>query len=168
MDQGGLQMIAVSMEPGQVKGFMGRLLREDVLDEFEMRGIEIGVTTRISINGAVEVAESPSEEDAPAVKTPTVYITWEAMRPLVYSIIKLSSKPKFVKIIFSYKAQEATTIHANAAALFLNMVYESDTVSFTTATSQKEFALDKSMDDTWDDWVRGFFVRKNIMVTDRE
>ena len=161
-------MIAVTMEQVQVKSFMGRLLREDILDNFEMRGIEIGVTTRISINGAIEPAETQAEEDTPATKVPTAYINWEAMRPLVYSIIKLSSKPKFIKIVFSYKAQEAQTIHANAAALFLNMVYESDTVSFTTATSQKEFALDKSLDDTWDEWVRGFFVGKSITVTDRE
>ena len=161
-------MIAVTMEPGLVKGFMGRLLREDVLDEFEVRGIEIGISTRVSINGALEAAETATEEDAPPVKAPTTYVTWEAMRPLVYSIIKASSKPRLVKIVFSYKAQAATTIHANAAALFLNMVYENDTVSFTTATAQKDFALDKSLDDSWDEWVRGFFMRKNIVVTDRE
>jgi len=161
-------MIAVSMDPGQVRSFMGRLLREDVLDDFEVRGIEIGISTRVSINGMLEPSETESTEETPPTKIPTTYITWEALRPLVYSIIKTSSKPKLVKIVFSYKAQESTTIHKNAAALFLNMVYESDTVSFTTATAQKEFALDKSLDDSWDEWVRGFFVRKGIVVMDRE
>ena len=85
----------------------------------------------------------------------------------ILPIIKTSAKPKLVKIVFSYKAQDAAAIHANAAALFLNMVYENDTVSFTTATAQKEFALDKSLDDSWGEWVRGFFVRKNIVVFDR-
>ena len=161
-------MIAVTMDAGLVKGFMGRLLKENMLDEFEVRGVEIGLNTRISINGAIEAAESVSEENAQAVKTPTAYSTWEAMRPLVYSIIKTSAKPRLVKIVFSYKAGDAVGIHANAAALFLNMVYENDTVSFTTATAQKEFALDKSLDSSWDEWVRGFFMRKNIIVTDRE
>ena len=161
-------MIAVTMEPGLVKGFMGRLLRENTLDEFDVRGVEIAINTRVSINGALETPESTKEEDATAAKTPAAYITWEAVRPLVYSIIKSSSKPKFVKIVFSYKAGSAATIHGNAAALFLNMVYENDAVSFTTATAQKEFALDKSLDDSWDQWVRGFFVRKNILVMDRE
>ena len=161
-------MIAVTMDPGLVKAFMGRLLREDMLDEFEVRGVELGISTRVSINGALESTEAATIEDAPVAKAPTTYITWEALRPLVYSIIKTSTKPKLVKIVFSYKASEATAIHANAAALFLNMVYENDAVSFTTATAQKEFALDKSLDDSWDNWVRGFFVRKNIVVTDRE
>ena len=161
-------MIAVTIDAAAVKWFMGRLLREDILDEYEVRGVEIGLNTRISINGAIETAESASEDESQKTKTSTAYITWEALRPLVYSIIKTSPKPKLVKIVFSYRAQDVAAVHANAAALFLNMVYENDTVSFTTATAQKEFALDKSLDDTWDGWVRGFFVRKNIVVADRE
>jgi len=160
-------MIAVTMDTELVKGFMGRLLREDILDEFEVRGVEIGLNTRVSINGAIETTQSESEEDAGTGKASAIYATWEAMRPLVYSIIKTSAKPRLVKIVFSYKAQDIAVVHGNAAALFLNMVYENDTVSFTTATAQKEFALDKSLDDSWDEWVRGFFTRKNIEVADR-
>ena len=156
-------MIAVAIDTAAIKGFMGQLLREDILDEFEVRNVEIGLSTRISINGTLETQCADETED----KTPTGYITWEALRPLVYTIIKTGTKPNLVKIVFSYKAQEVTTIHTNAAALFLNMVYENDTVSFTTATAQREFALDKSLDDSWDEWVRGFFVRRGIAVTDR-
>jgi len=161
-------MLAVAMDAGLVKGFMGRLLREDTLDEFEVRGVEIGLNTRVSINGVLETAEGSSEENAQEIKTPATYIAWGALRPLVYSIIKTSAKPRLVKIVFSYKAPDIANIHANAAALFLNMVYENDAVSFTTATAQKEFALDKSLDISWDEWVRGFFMRKNIIVTNRE
>ena len=159
-------MIAVAMDTTAVKGFMGRLLREDVLDEFEVRGVELGINIRISINGALE-AETPEVTEGTKAPSPG-YITWEALRPMIYDIIKAGAKPKLIKIVFSYKAQDAATIHANAAALFLNMVYESDSVYFTTATAQREFALDKSLDDTWDTWVRGFFAQKNIVVTDRE
>ena len=157
-------MIAVELDTAAVKGFMGRLLREDVLDEFEVRGVEIGISTRISINGALE-AEIEDEE----VKTkPPGYVSWEALRPLIYAIIKTGAKPRQVKIVFSYKAEAAKDIHTNAAALFLNMVYENDAVHFTTATAQREFSMEKSLDDSWDGWVREFFARKNIVVTDRE
>ena len=156
-------MLAVTIDISAVKDFMGRLLRESVFDEFEVRGLEIGLNTRISINGTLEANETGENE----TQNPG-YTTWEALRPLVYTIIKTGVKPKLVKIVFSYKAQEAATIHTNAAALFLNMVYENDNVSFTTATAQKEFVLDKSLDISWDEWVRGFFMRKNIMVIDRE
>ena len=158
-------MIAVAMDNTAVKDFMGRLLREDILDEFEVRGVEIGLTTRVSINGALEAPAADETEASQPLHAG--YITWEALRPLVYAIIKTGVKPNLIKIVFSHKAQEAKTIHTNAAALFLNMVYENDAVSFTTATSQKEFVLDKSLDDSWDEWVRGFFARKNIAVSDR-
>ena len=159
-------MISVSMDMAAVKGFMGKLLREDVLDEFEIRGAELSLNIRISINGALESPGTASEEGTKP--TSTGYISWGNLRPMVYDIIKAGAKPKQVKIVFSYKAQDVKTIHPNAAALFLNMVYENDAVFFTTATAQREFALDKSLDDSWDEWVREFFVQKGIAVTDRE
>ena len=157
-------MIAVALDTTAVKGFMGRLLREDVLDQFEVRGVELGLNIRISINGAQEAPETDETESPKAAG----YVSWETLRPMIYDIIKNGSKPKLIKIVFSYKAQQAKEIHANAAALFLNMVYENDTVYFTTATAQKEFALDKSLDDSWDQWVRSFFLQNNIAVSDRE
>jgi len=159
-------MIAVTLDSAQVKGFMGQMLREDVFDEFEVRGVEIGLDVRISINGVLEV----EVEDEVAADTQKVqgFSTWAALRPLVYTIIKTGQKPKLIKIVFSYKAQNVHAIHPNAAALFLNMIYENDNVHFTTATSQKEFALDKSLDNNWDDWMRAFFAQKNITITDRE
>ena len=161
-------MIAVAMDPAGVKGFMNRLLREDILDIFEVRGVEMALNTRISINGALEASPADEEHETEAKPKNLGYTTWEALRPLIFAIIKTSAKPKQVKIVFSYKASAAKEIHQNAAALFLNMVYENDTVNFTTATAQREFSLEKSLDDTWDEWVRGFFVQKDIAVTDRE
>ena len=155
-------MIAVNLDAASIKGFMGRMLREDMLDEFEVRGVEIGVDIRISINGALEAV---TEDETPK---PQGFTTWGALRPLVYTIIKSCPKPKLLKIVFSYSAKDAHQLHTNAAALFLNMVYENDNLSFTTATAQKEFALDKTLDNSWDEWVRGFFIQKNITVTDRE
>jgi len=179
-------MIAVGIDQQAVKGFMNRLLREEIMDQFETRAVEMTVTTRISINGALEppqeAAHSQSESQnepqgegtpvsEPAPPTKPVhygYISWEALRPLIFAIIKTGEKPKQIKIVFSYKSKEITTIHTNAAALFLNMTYENGGVNFTTATAQKNFALDKSLDDNWDEWVRGFFNKSGIPVTDRE
>ena len=163
-------MIAVAMEPTEVKTFMNRLIREDIFDSFEVRGAEMALSTRISINGALEPPASDENADTNPESKPKnpSYIAWEALRPLIFAIIKTGEKPKQIKIVFSYKAQDIKEIHQNAAALFLNMIYENDTVSFTTATSQKEFSLDKSLDGSWDEWVRGFFVENKITVADRE
>ncbi|MCL2528544.1 MAG: DUF5721 family protein [Defluviitaleaceae bacterium] len=159
-------MIAVTMEPQSVKAFMNRMFKENVMDHFEVRVIEMALTTRITIDGVLEA--KPTGEDTEAPPKSPGFITWEAMRPLIMAIIKTGAKPKMIKFVFSYKAQEAINLHPNAAALFLNMVYENDAVHFTTATAQKQFALDKALDDTWDGWVRAFFAENGIVVTDRE
>jgi len=153
-------MLAQELDKSTVKAFMGQLLREGIFDIFEVRSIELATATRISIDGLLETEAEEGKKPG--------FATWEALRPLVYEIIKASPKPKYVKMVFSYKADEACNIHPNAAALFLNMTYENDGVSFTTGVSQREFALDKSLDNNWDEWVKAFFARTALAVNDRE
>jgi len=151
-------MLALELEKSTVKTFMGKILRENIFDMFEVRNIEIATTIHINIEGQLE---------AYGDKKPG-FSTWEALRPLVYAVIKTSPKPRYVKIVFSYRANEACDIHPNAAALFLNMAYENDGVSFTTGTAQREFVFEKSLDASWDEWVKGFFAKAGLSVSDRE
>jgi len=153
-------MLALQLDNTAVKPFMGQILRENIFDAFEVRSIDISVATRINIDGLLEAEPEEGQKAG--------FITWEAIRPLVLGIIKANPKPLYVRIVFSYKAAQACEIHANAAALFLNMAYENDMVTFTTGVSQREFALDKSLDANWDEWVRGFFVKRGVSVSDRE
>jgi len=145
-------MLALELNKDKVKPFMALLLREEMFDAFDARSVDITTTTRINIDGT-------ADEGLPA---------WGSLRPLVYTIIKTCGKPRYVKIIFSYKAAQISEIHTNAAALFLNMIYENDGVTFTTATAQKEFVLDKSLDATWDEWVMGYFAKNELEVIRRE
>jgi len=145
-------MLALALSPSAVKPFMGQILREEIFDTFDVRTVDILAQARVNLDTASEAGFS----------------SWAALRPLVYAIIKASPKPKHVKIVLSYPAARVDNIHPNAAALFLNLVYENDSVTFTTATAQKEFALDKTLDGAWDEWVGRFFAEKGLSVTDRE
>ena len=159
-------MLALELDKSTVKTFMGQLLREELFDTFEVRSVEIATTIRINIDGQ-QVVEAKTVDDTPEAKKPG-FSTWEALRPLVYAIIKTSPKPKYVKVVFSYKASEACDIHGNAAALFLNFAYENDSVTFTTGTAQKEFLFEKSLDIAWDEWVKAFFAKAGLPIADRE
>ncbi|MCL2356067.1 MAG: DUF5721 family protein [Defluviitaleaceae bacterium] len=143
-------MLALELDKASVKIFMGKLLRENLFDEFEARSVEILAAVKVTVDGANESG----------------FATWESLRPMAYEIVKMCAKPRRMKIIFSQKS--ADEIHTNAAALFLNIVYENDGVTFTTATAQKEFVADKSLDITWDDRIREFFAKAGIAVSDRE
>jgi len=151
-------MLALELNNTEVRAFMGKLLREDIFDTFEVRSVEIATATRFNIDGTLE-----AEDD----KKPG-FSTWGALRPVVFEIIKASPKPKHVKIVFSYRAEGLDEIHSNAAALFLNFAYENDSVNFTTGTAQREFLFEKSLDIAWDEWVRGFFANAGLVVSDRE
>jgi len=159
-------MLALELNKSTVKAFMGQLLREVLFDVFEVRSVEIVTNIRMNIDGQ-QAAEAEAADEAIQIKKPG-FSTWEALRPLVYAIIKTSPKPKHVKVVFSYKANEACDIHANAAALFLNLAYENDSVTFTTGTAQKEFVFEKSLDIAWDEWVKAFFEKAGLQVADRE
>ncbi|MCL2047133.1 MAG: DUF5721 family protein [Defluviitaleaceae bacterium] len=137
-------MLALEIEKTQTKGFMSRLLKENLFDSLDVRTVEIATAPRITLDANAE---------------------WAKTRPLVYEIIKLCPKPTQIKIIFSHP--NAEEIHPNAAALFLNLVYENDGVTLTTATAQKEFILDKAMNPLWDSFIRQFFQTAGIAVTDR-
>jgi len=175
-------MLALAMEESAVKDFMGKLLREGIFNCFDVRNIEIATTIRISIDGllaedekaTMSLPEGSVAGGSPAkqrglgqspIENEKKLSSWEDLRPLVYTIIKSSSKPKLIKIVFFH--QEPQSIHNNAMAVSLIMNYESDNITFTTATTQKEFVLDKSLDISWDEWVRGFFLQKGIPVHDR-
>jgi len=142
-------VLALELDKTCVKGFMGKLLREGLFDEFEARSVEIFAAINVTLDGAGASGWS----------------AWGAMRPMAYEIVKMCAKPRRMKVVFS--KSDADEIHTNAAALFLNITYENDAVTFTTATSQKEFAMDKSLDRAWDEWVNGFFEKSEIKVTDR-
>ena len=142
-------MLALEIEKSAVKGFMAKILRETLFDGFEVRTVEIATIPRISLDGACDCG----------------FVTWGDIRKLAYEIIKLCPRPKQMKIIFSYKNPQE--IHANAVAAFVNLVYENDSVTFTTATAQKDFTLDKTLDHAWDNYVMDFFKEAGLPVFER-
>ena len=148
-------MLALTVEESEVRGFMNKLLREELFDAFEVRAVEINALTRVDISG-----ELPGEERK--------YVGWSQIRPLVFTIIKNHQMPKHMKIIFSCGGETTGSIHSNASALFLNMIYENGTVNFTSATAQKQFSLDKTLDEKWEEYVNFFFRNNNIKVKNKE
>jgi len=145
-------MQAFSISEPHVKDFMQHLFAHDTFVDFEIRGIVVHGFTYFEISG--ERARQPDEAAS--------YCTWEELRPYVRNIIKGKEKPRAMKIIFARSSPES--LHPNAAALFMNLTYEGDKLTCTTATSQKQFDLDKKVDTEWDSWVADFLKQKGIIA----
>ena len=141
-------MRSFAIPAGHVKPFMGKLLKEPIFDDFATRSVELTLAVHITIDG-----KSTGEERK--------FAPWAEMRPLVYDLIRRDAiKPQMMKFVFSHTSP--TSVHPNAAALFINLAYEKDAISLTTATAQREFALDKSLDTDWITWVEAFFAQLGV------
>ena len=144
-------MRVFTIEDPHVKDFMQHLFTHDTFIDFEVRGIVLHSFTYFEISGAIGGTDADNNS----------YCTWDELRPYVRYIIKGKEKPRSMKIIFAHKSPE--TIHPNAAALFINISYETSTegdqIKCTTACSQKNFELNKAVDMEWDNWAEEFFKK---------
>ena len=138
-----------------VREFMHHLFKRDTFNAFAVRGVEVHVFTYFEISGE-KPRNSPERQ----------YCTWGELRSYVLQIIKGDEKPRTMKVIFAHEKPE--TLHPNAAALFINILYENDSVLCTTATSQKNFEMDKQMDNQWDAWVTNFFNNNGIEMKEED
>ncbi len=147
-------MLIIKIMESEIKQFMSYLIKEDKFDSFETRGIEITMFTKINISCAVEKDFYENKEDLPD------FCSWSLLKPYVFNIIKGNTRPKNMKIVFSFK--DTKEIHDNAKALFLNILFDNNMILCTTATSQINFSLDKNVDFSWEDYIKGFF--KNLGI----
>jgi len=150
-------MLAFEMTGGDVKTLMNRLLKEDVFDKFEVRGVEVCGITKFSATGVLDKSALPEDEAKKAAETGRSYCLWGELRPYVYAWVKGGKTPKSMKIVFSLGDEAVQKAHENAAAMFLNLNFEEGAARFTTAIAQKTFALDKTIDQVWDQKIVNFF-----------
>ena len=184
-------MLTLKIESGDIKSFMNTLLRTEVLDFLEVRSVDIHTFTHFNISGEKiikkpEILPTPVEEkkETPAgnPQTPaekpveiqmeqiekTTYCKWAEIKPYAFDMIKGQTKPGYIKIVFSLEAEKAQILHKNAAAMHLNIQFNGEEAYITSATSQLKFALDKTVDHAWEDYLKKFFTKHGIKVKDVE
>lgn len=137
-----------------VKTFMNTLLRGDLFDAFEARGISLQTFTRFEIDCVR--CDAPNESAEAEQKTK--YCIWGGVKEHTLNIIKGKTPPKNLKIRFCLSGAKAEEIHKNAAALHMTLTYEGGVISVLTGAAQKNFSLDKELDSAWDSHVLSLFA----------
>ena len=150
-------MLSFSIIETEVRGFMNKLLREGSFDSFEVRAVDIWSFARFEIGGIVPVQ---TREDG---KTPMSYCTWGELRPYVYYIIK-GKRPRTLKIVFSLPSEQAAALHNNMSVCFLNLMFDGSRVIGTASATEKTFALDKTVDGIWHEYILKFFKENTIAL----
>jgi len=146
-------MRVFTIQGANVKDFMQNLFSLETFYQFEVRGVVLHSFTYFEISG-----EKPEGG----------YCSWAELMPYVRGIIKGREKPRMIKLVFA--KSEPESLISNAASLFINLTYESttdegDKITATTATSQRNFDLNRTVDNEWDEWVKVFFQEKGIQFT---
>lgn len=169
-------MLALSIVEQDVKIFMSKLLIEKTFDEFLCRDVKITSFTDFAISGVKikqefsqeenETDDSNSDESSSSLenKIPEKpeYHTWSTIKPYIFHIIKGSSKPKSMRIVFSPNKDLMEEISNDASSMFLNLHFEKNSVQITTATSQRTFDLNNSVDKLWEEYATKFLQSSEI------
>jgi hypothetical protein len=155
-----IRLLAFYVPDTGVKDFMNKLFRETAFDSFEIRDVSVTAFVKFEISGSLSKEALLAQPE----NSRRYYAFWEELKPYVFGFIKGKTKPENIKLVFSGGEALAKSVHTNAAALFLNMNYENGEVHFTTATSQKEFALNKELDMRWEEYIEHFFRALEINV----
>ncbi len=139
-----------------IKTFMNLLLTGDNFHVFDVTQVEIQSFIDFNIKGTLD-KDYITDEDLK-------YVNWSTLQPYILNIIKGNKQPKKIIINFLLPKKYSDKLYNNCSACFLNMKFENGEVTFTTATAQKEFSLDKSLDILWNEYVLNFFVTKNVPI----
>jgi len=121
-----------------VKDFMGKLLKTDTFDAFELHSFCLH-------NYAVfEINKLPDEP----------VVLWAKLRPYAFEMVKGNKLPSYMKVVLARPKNEDT--------MFLNIVFDEGKITITSGMGQKVFSMDKSIYRSWNEYIIEFLQKKGI------
>lgn len=165
-------MIALQIQ--DVKNFMKQLLLSPAFDAFQV--VEGSITTynTFSIDGLLHPDFYTAEEQEELGLADRRFSRWQELRPFCLSLIKGTHTPLSFRFTFRLSEENTAKLLTQAGlsltaadinGLLLNIRYDQNGLLCTTGTSLKLFTLDKSLDQAWDENVRRFFLRQELVFT---
>lgn len=158
----------ISLKITEVKSFMAKLLANNIFDEFILKELEIQTFTGFSISGQLNEAFFTGEEMEE--RNGNNAVLWSETKGIAFSIIKGSKTPLSMKIVFQLPDRYVTELvqrlgrlrKEDVGGLYLNIRFEKGELHIITGTAIKTFTLDKTLEQEWDAWVRGFLKDRHL------
>lgn len=146
-------MLVLQIE--QIKEFMNHLFASDMFDRFHVSDCEIVTFVTFRVEGKChetwyDTDEKPDDD--------TGVITWSVLKPTIFELIKGKKTPSVMCIDFCHYMP-------NGDVGSMRVRYEKDELFVYTGYMQKEFSLDKSGQQEWDDNCMEFIRKNNIVST---
>lgn len=145
-----------------IKSFMNLLLKGSVFDEFYTRSVNINTFVSFEISGKLDKGFFTLAEQELINRD---FCFWKELKPYIFNIIKGNRLPKFIKIIFSLNNEDMESKFLDASALFLNITFQNNQIFISSGCSQKSFSLNKSLEMSWDEYIKIFLEENKIFVS---
>ncbi len=160
----------VSLKILDVKTFMSSLLIQTTFDNFQLSELELATYNQFKIAGRLNKSWYSNEELEQL--DGREYSKWSELKPVAFQLIKGNKTPSSFKIVFLLSRENIEKLLSKMGNtfsgedidnLFLNIRFEKDILTIITGTSMKTFSLNKSLEQEWDQNVKAF-LKKNEIV----
>ena len=151
----------ISLVIKDTRTFMSHLLIKDTFDSMLLSQAELNMAYSFTIDGSIN-RDFYTQEEYDELDNKN-YSSWSIIKPFCFSFIKGSKVPSSMKIIFVMPDSVTERIIAESGAslnltdvegLFINIRYKDNTVTIITGTSLKAFTLDKSIEHSFDNYIK--------------
>jgi hypothetical protein len=103
------------------------------------------------------------------------YSLWEQIRPICFSLIKGKHLPIAFFVLLKYPDNMLTAWLAdnllsyssdNIYSLFISIRYDKNGLSIMTGVNRKDFSTDRTLEQTWDKYIKTFLENNGIDVVE--
>lgn len=165
-------MVALNIE--EQKKFTSGLFIGDLFDPFLVREAEIVTFNRFAIDGRVRHGFYSDEELEE--KRIEEFSAWKTVKPFCFSLIKGKRLPESFRIVFLLspdarekfvKKRMPDLLPESVGGLYLNVQYENQEMTVVTGISMNIFTLDKTLEREWDESVKKFLTKHEVVYEER-
>ncbi len=162
----------IALKITNVKHFMGRLLGSGDFDSFLLEEASVSTYNTFYIDGHQNRDFYTTEEWEDSAIRPYDFSTWKTIRPICFDLIKGTHTPSAFRFVLhlipSYVASilgksDCAVTPEQVKAFVLNIKYDGTGLTLVTGTAFHTFLMDKTPDSLWDQSVRQFLSKKEIM-----
>lgn len=165
-------MTALCIE--EKKKFTSGLFIGEIFDGFLVREVNLVTFNSFTIDGRVRQGYY-SEEELEENKLEE-YSSWKTLKPFCFSLIKGKHLPESFRIVFMMTPEAKERFVKKrmpdlspdmVGGLYLNVQYENNEMTVVTGISLNMFSLDKTLEREWDESVRTFLKKHELVFTEK-
>ncbi|MBR5047753.1 MAG: hypothetical protein IKX76_05910 [Eubacterium sp.] len=158
----------LSLQINDIRSFMSHLLTMESFDRFYFVEASIKMGISYHIDGHLNKDFYDTETRHSLTRN---FSYWKEVRPRIFSLIKGKQPPLGCRIILALRESDLTRIRVSSGAsfrdediegMYLNILYDPESLKLTTGISYRVFSLDKSLDYAFEQDIRSFLTDLGI------